>query len=339
MTTAFRHDLALDAPFYVAGHRGLVGSAVWRHLEQRGHTRLIGAVQRGARPARPGGGRRVLRGRAPDVRRPGRRQGRWHRRQRDLPGRLPQREPAHPGQRARRRAARRRHPPALPRLELHLPQVRRPADPRGQPADRPAGAHQRRLRHRQDRRRAAGAGPAPPVRRVLHLGDADQPLRSRRQLRPRDVARPAGDDPQVRTRPRTPGRRRSSCGAPARRGASSSTSTTSRAPASRCSSATTSRTRSTSASARTSPSASSPSWSRPSSATTARWSSTPAGPTGRRGSCWTSHGSSRSAGRPRSRCATGSRAPTPGTASTAPADPARLPSSQRLRARWPMAQK
>ncbi len=42
MTTAFRHDLALDAPFYVAGHRGLVGSAVWRHLEQRGHTRLIG---------------------------------------------------------------------------------------------------------------------------------------------------------------------------------------------------------------------------------------------------------------------------------------------------------
>ena len=34
--------LPLDAPFYVAGHRGLVGSAVWRHLEARGHTRLIG---------------------------------------------------------------------------------------------------------------------------------------------------------------------------------------------------------------------------------------------------------------------------------------------------------
>lgn len=39
---AFRHDVPLDAPFYVAGHRGLVGSAVWRHLEQRGHTALIG---------------------------------------------------------------------------------------------------------------------------------------------------------------------------------------------------------------------------------------------------------------------------------------------------------
>lgn len=30
------------APFYVAGHRGLVGSAVWRHLEANGFTNLIG---------------------------------------------------------------------------------------------------------------------------------------------------------------------------------------------------------------------------------------------------------------------------------------------------------
>lgn len=35
-------DLALDAKIYVAGHRGLVGSAVWRHLQQRGHTALVG---------------------------------------------------------------------------------------------------------------------------------------------------------------------------------------------------------------------------------------------------------------------------------------------------------
>jgi GDP-L-fucose synthase len=39
---SFRHEIPLDAPFYVAGHRGLVGSAVWRHLEARGHTALIG---------------------------------------------------------------------------------------------------------------------------------------------------------------------------------------------------------------------------------------------------------------------------------------------------------
>lgn len=38
----FHHELPLDAPFYVAGHRGLVGSAIWRHLEERGHTALVG---------------------------------------------------------------------------------------------------------------------------------------------------------------------------------------------------------------------------------------------------------------------------------------------------------
>ena len=31
-----------NAPFYVAGHRGLVGSSIWRSLESRGFTRLIG---------------------------------------------------------------------------------------------------------------------------------------------------------------------------------------------------------------------------------------------------------------------------------------------------------
>lgn len=34
--------LSTDAPFYVAGHRGLVGGAIWRALEQRGHTNLLG---------------------------------------------------------------------------------------------------------------------------------------------------------------------------------------------------------------------------------------------------------------------------------------------------------
>ncbi|WP_405057714.1 GDP-L-fucose synthase [Kribbella sp. NBC_01505] len=33
-----------DATVYVAGHRGLVGSAIWRRLEAAGHTRLIGAT-------------------------------------------------------------------------------------------------------------------------------------------------------------------------------------------------------------------------------------------------------------------------------------------------------
>jgi GDP-L-fucose synthase len=36
--------LERSAPFYVAGHRGLVGSAIWRKLESEGFTNLIGAT-------------------------------------------------------------------------------------------------------------------------------------------------------------------------------------------------------------------------------------------------------------------------------------------------------
>jgi GDP-L-fucose synthase len=37
-----RFVLDPDATLHVAGHRGLVGSALWRHLEHRGHTALLG---------------------------------------------------------------------------------------------------------------------------------------------------------------------------------------------------------------------------------------------------------------------------------------------------------
>ena len=35
-------EIARDARIYVAGHRGLVGSAIWRELQRRGFTHLIG---------------------------------------------------------------------------------------------------------------------------------------------------------------------------------------------------------------------------------------------------------------------------------------------------------
>lgn len=35
-------ELHKDLPFFVAGHRGLVGSAIWRHLEAQGFSQLIG---------------------------------------------------------------------------------------------------------------------------------------------------------------------------------------------------------------------------------------------------------------------------------------------------------
>lgn len=42
-TQGFHAPLDVDGPIYVAGHRGLAGSAVWRALEARGCTALIGA--------------------------------------------------------------------------------------------------------------------------------------------------------------------------------------------------------------------------------------------------------------------------------------------------------
>ena len=38
-------DIARDARIYVAGHRGLVGSAIWRELQRRGFTGLIGRTR------------------------------------------------------------------------------------------------------------------------------------------------------------------------------------------------------------------------------------------------------------------------------------------------------
>src|SRR6476620_9026694 len=42
-TKAYSPDvLDRTEPFYVAGHRGLVGSAIWRRLESEGFTNLVG---------------------------------------------------------------------------------------------------------------------------------------------------------------------------------------------------------------------------------------------------------------------------------------------------------
>ena len=38
-------EIDKDAPFYIAGHRGMVGSAMWRLLESKGHTNLIGKTR------------------------------------------------------------------------------------------------------------------------------------------------------------------------------------------------------------------------------------------------------------------------------------------------------
>ena len=35
-----------QSKIYVAGHRGLVGSAIWNNLKQRGYTNLVGRTHR-----------------------------------------------------------------------------------------------------------------------------------------------------------------------------------------------------------------------------------------------------------------------------------------------------
>lgn len=42
MTAVEGLDIDRAAPFYVAGHRGLAGGAIWRHLERNGFVNLIG---------------------------------------------------------------------------------------------------------------------------------------------------------------------------------------------------------------------------------------------------------------------------------------------------------
>ncbi len=42
MSETAPEPIPIDARIHVAGHRGLVGSAVWRELEARGHTGLVG---------------------------------------------------------------------------------------------------------------------------------------------------------------------------------------------------------------------------------------------------------------------------------------------------------
>jgi GDP-L-fucose synthase len=42
VTSPYRHEIPRDAMVYVAGHGGLVGSAVWRHLQAAGFTNLVG---------------------------------------------------------------------------------------------------------------------------------------------------------------------------------------------------------------------------------------------------------------------------------------------------------
>ena len=98
-------------------------------------------------------------------------------------------------------------------------------------ADGTARADQRALCHRQDRRHQDGRSLSQPVRVRLHQRDADQSVRARRQLSPRIQPRRRRPDPPLSRGEAVRRLPMSWCGAPARRGGSSSMSTISRTPA------------------------------------------------------------------------------------------------------------
>ena len=158
--------LPRDARVFVAGSSGLVGSAVARHLRAAGFTDVVGvrsaqvdlrdadATARFLDETRPA----VVVDAAARV------------------GGIAANAPS-PSSSSTTTCASRptcstprtrvgRGAPAAARLVVHLPEVRRPADPRGLAAHRRARAHQRRVRDREDRRDHGRAVLPPRVRPV-----------------------------------------------------------------------------------------------------------------------------------------------------------------------------
>ena len=56
-----------DATIYVAGHRGMVGRALWRHLEDAGYTNLVGRPSDEFDLRDPAATRQVFEAEQPDV--------------------------------------------------------------------------------------------------------------------------------------------------------------------------------------------------------------------------------------------------------------------------------
>ena len=265
---------------------------------------------------------RVLRRDQAAVRRARSREGRRHPRQQHLPGRLPQREPADPGQRDGCCAGAGGRAGAVPRVLLHLPEAR--PQPIGE--DSLLTGHLEPTNDAYAIAKIAGILQVQAVRHqyglAVDLGHADQPLRAQRQLLTDRFARPAGADPTLR-RGGPLGSKASPTGGPAHRDGSSCTPTTWPMRACICSSTTTARP----GQRGHRPRPHHPRDRRPSptsSATGAGPSGTPRSPTGRRRSCSTCRSWRRPAGRRRSVFRTDSSARWRGTGSTSAVCAARV---------------
>ena len=129
-------ELGPNARVYVAGHGGLVGSAVVRRLAGRGLPQPPHRHPRPARPARPGRRELLVPGQPPRVRVPGGRHGGRHPGQLHPARRVHLRQHDDPRHGGARRPPLRREEAALPGQLLHLPARVRAAHQGGVPPHR-----------------------------------------------------------------------------------------------------------------------------------------------------------------------------------------------------------
>ena len=221
-------DIPKDARIFVAGHRGLVGSAVAAAARGGGLHQPPRRQPRAARPPRPGGGQLLVPGQPAGVRVPRRRHRRRDPGELHPAGRVPLRQHDDP------RHGRARRPPVRRRRSCSTSAAR--ASTRARPRSRsPRSSCSPARSSPPTRRTPSPRSPASSCARPTAGSTAAtssppcRPTSTDRTTTSTSTERPraAGADPQV---PRgQAGRRatRSRSGAPARRGASSSTSTTS----------------------------------------------------------------------------------------------------------------
>ncbi len=124
-----------NAKIYVAGHRGMVGSAIVRELQRQGYTNIITRTHKELDLCRQQDVEEFFAAEKPEYVFLGRGQGRRHRRQSGGPGRFhvlqhDARDERHP-----LRLAERLQEAGVPRLVLHLPPHGAPAHAGKLPAD------------------------------------------------------------------------------------------------------------------------------------------------------------------------------------------------------------
>ena len=175
--------ISKDASIYVAGHRGLVGSAIVRRLKAAGFTNILGVTRQQLDLRDQAAVNAWFRSNQPEyvflvAGTVGGILANSTRPAEFIYDNLMIHATVVEASRRQRRQA-----PALPRELVHLPARLSSTDSRGVSPERPPRSDQRALRHRQDLRYSVVPGISAPVRMRFHLGDADESLRARGQLR------------------------------------------------------------------------------------------------------------------------------------------------------------